>query len=385
MKSAAITCLAPASGSAASIGVSSRCDGRLESLEEASMRASNEQRSRSSAAVWRLRQCLPMIGASFCFALLGAIAKEASAVYDAYEIVFYRSLACTLWAWAELRLSGHTLRTSMPMEHATRSATGAVAMLLWFGALGGLPMATAVTLNLTSSVWMAGFAVCGGLLLGRGKIQPQLLGAVLFGFGGIALMLQPSIGRGQFWFGAAAAASGLLTAIASVTISALGRAGEPVSRIFFYSSVGPAVAGAALAAMRSGFHEHTARSLAVLLALGIAASLSQTLKTRAFCTSATLLNAALQYLSIVFSFCAGVWLFGEPVTLSAISGMFLVVLAGVAAALAGERLPSPAAREGGPSESGQEGAACGLPQDVLGRHRHRLTTDLGLKNSVVES
>jgi S-adenosylmethionine uptake transporter len=64
--------------------------------------------------------------------------------------------------------------------------------------------------------------------------------------------------------------------------------------------------------------------------------LAQTLKTRAFCTGATLLNAALQYLSIVFSFCAGVWLFGEPVTLSAISGMLLVVLAGFAAALVGE-------------------------------------------------
>jgi drug/metabolite transporter (DMT)-like permease len=194
------------------------------------------------------------------------IAKEASAAYDAYELDFYRSLACTLWAWAELRLRGLTLRTSMPMGHAARSATGAVALLLWFAALGGLPVATAVTLNLTSSVWLAGFAVCGALLLGRVKVQLQLLGAVLFGFGGIALVLQPSIGRDQFWFGAAALASGLLTAIACLTISALGRAGEPVSRIFFYSSVNPAVAGAALAAVGNGFHEHTAQGLAVLCA-----------------------------------------------------------------------------------------------------------------------
>lgn len=331
MESPAHTRVAPASCSTSSIDVPIRNSGCCEPLEHP-RHTFGERSIHLALALWRgFRQCLPMIGAAFCFALLGLIVKEASAHYDSYELVFYRSVACTLWAWAESRLLGHTLRTSVPMGHAVRGITGAAALILWFTALGGLPLGTAVTLNLTSSVWMAAFAFCSAVLFGRGKIQLQLIGAVLCGFGGIALILQPSIGRGQLWFGAAGLASGLMTAMACLTISALSRAGEPVSRIYFYSAVAPAIAGAALAVMGNGFHAHTARGLAELVAIGLASSTAQALMTRAYCVGAPLPDAALQYLSIVFSFCASVSVFGEPVSFSVISGTLLVAGAGFAA------------------------------------------------------
>jgi S-adenosylmethionine uptake transporter len=76
---------------------------------------------------------------------------------------------------------------------------------------------------------------------------------------------------------------------------------------------------------------HTAGGLALLLAVGLLATAAQLLMTRAYAKGRPLVNASLQYLGIAYSFGFGVLLFDDPVTPMALSGMVLVVAAGLAA------------------------------------------------------
>jgi drug/metabolite transporter (DMT)-like permease len=92
-----------------------------------------------------------------------------------------------------------------------------------------------------------------------------------------------------------------------------------------------------------GASAHTPRGLALLLAIGLLATVAQMLMTRAYRIGRTLANASLQYLGIVFSFVFGVLLWGDAVTLSAVAGMVLIVGAGLYATLLRSRQAQDAA------------------------------------------
>jgi S-adenosylmethionine uptake transporter len=258
--------------------------------------------------------------------------KWASAQYGAGELVFYRSLFGTLFIAALTRVRGPSLRTAVPAMHFWRSASGVVSLTLWFYAIGGLPLATAMTLNYMSSVWMALFLLGGAVLLGAARVDGRLVAAVLTGFAGVALMLRPTLEQQQLWHGLAGLLSGLLAAMAYLQVTALGRAGEPEERIVFYFSLGGLGVGALWMAWQ-GASSHSPRGLALLLAIGLLATSAQMMMTRAYRIGHTLSNASLQYLGLAFSFVFGVLLFDDPVTWMALAGMVLIVVAGLTATL----------------------------------------------------
>jgi S-adenosylmethionine uptake transporter len=207
---------------------------------------------------------------------------------------------------------------------------GVAALVLWFYAIARLPLATAVTLNYMSSVWMALFLIGGAVLVGAQRVDPRLVATVLVGFCGVALVLKPTIGRDQLVPGMVGLASGMLSAMAYLQVTTLGRAGEPEIRVVFYFSLGSCVAGIALV-LASGWHAHTAYGIFLLLGCGVLATSAQMLMTRAYAIGRTLSNASLNYLGIAFSFLYGVFLFHDPLTWPALSGMALIVAAGLAA------------------------------------------------------
>ncbi len=274
-----------------------------------------------------------MVLASLMFATMGVCVKFASDTYTAGEIVMYRGAVGALLVGALARARGVGFATTMPTMHFWRNASGVVAMILWFYAIGGLPLSTGMTLNYMSSVWMAVFLVGGAVVVGSARIDGRLIAAVLAGFAGVALVLKPTMGQDQLGAGLAGLLSGMLSALAYLQVTALGRAGEPELRIVFYFSLGCALAGAAFAAATQGFHAHTARGAALLLAVGLLAAVAQLLITRAYAIGSPLANASLAYSGIVFSVGFGVWLFDDPLPWSSVAGMMLIVAAGVAATM----------------------------------------------------
>ncbi len=282
-----------------------------------------------------------IVVASLLFATMGVCVKLASTDYGSGEIVMYRGLVGALMIGALSRWRGESLRTALPAQHFLRSLTGVAALCLWFYAIGKLPLATAMTLNYTSSLWLALFLVGGAAVLGTKAVDARLVLAGLVGFAGVVLVLRPTIEQGQLWHGLVGLLSGMLSAAGYLQVSALGRAGETDSRIVFYFSIGGVLGGAALSTL-TGWHAHSWRGLGSLLAVGVLATVGQLMLTRAYARGRTLVNASLQYLGIGFSFLYGVLLFDDAVTRIAVLGMLLIVGAGVRATLL--RAPAAAGR-----------------------------------------
>ena len=292
-----------------------------------------------------------MVLASLLFALMGVCVKFASERYSAGEIVLYRGTLGALLMAAAAWVHGSTLRTPVAGMHFWRSLTGVAALCLWFYAIGELPLATAVTLNYMSSVWMALFLVGGAIALGGARVDWRLVATVLAGFAGVAMVLRPAIEREQFWGGLAGLMSGVLAALAYLQVTALGRAGEPEIRVVFYFSMGGVVAGALLAPLTGGLHGHDATGIALLFAVGMLATAAQWMMTRAYGGGATLVNASLQYSGIAWSFVFGVLWFNDPVTPVALAGMALIAVAGIAATRLSRAAGGPAGANSGVVES----------------------------------
>lgn len=294
-----------------------------------------------------------MVLATFLFATMGVCVKLASEFYAASEIVMYRGLVGLVMMAVLCRQQRVSLRTRLPGMHLWRSIAGVASLSLWFYAIGQLPLATAMTLNYMSSVWMALFLLGGAVLMGAQRLDWRLMAAVLLGFAGVALILRPTLDQQQLWHGLAGLLSGMLAAMAYLQVTALGRAGEPEARVVFYFSLGGAVAGAVITAVaQGGLQAHSLWGAALLLAVGLLATTAQVLLTRAYGTGKPLVNACLQYLGIVFSFLYGMLLFKDTLTWSATIGMLLIIGAGVAATLLRSNIaPPPKDSQFNPAES----------------------------------
>lgn len=271
-----------------------------------------------------------MVLASLLFSTMAVCVKLAAALYHTGEIVFYRGLTGSLMMLAFARWQGGTVATRIPAMHFWRSLSGVLSLMAWFYAIGNLPLATAMTLNYMSSVWMAMFLIGGAVMLGSTRVDGRLIATVLIGFAGVGLILRPTIEHDQLWHGLVGLVSGMIAATAYLQVTALGRAGEPEYRIVFYFSLGGVIAGL-ISMIATGPSPHTLRGAALLLAVGVLATVAQLLMTRAYSTGRPLVNASLQYLGIAFSTIYGVVLFDDRITWMTIAGMGLIVVAGLGA------------------------------------------------------
>jgi putative transmembrane protein len=281
-----------------------------------------------------------MLAAAFFFSSMGVCVKYAAAHFTPLEIIFYRGLFGMLFTAALVRMRGVPLATRWPWAHAWRNVVGVGAMSAWFYAMAHLPLATAMTLNYMSSVWIAVFVLGGALLMRRWddlRAQWPLALTVAAGFAGVVLILRPAIAQDEHVAGLIGLASGMLAAMAYMQVAALGRLGEPETRTVFYFSLGSALAGAAATCI-TGWHGLNTHDAWWLLPVGLLAVLGQLCLTRAYTRSATMLVANLQYSGIVFAALYGVALFGEYLPLTGWLGIVLITASGMAASLWRKRL-----------------------------------------------
>jgi S-adenosylmethionine uptake transporter len=294
-------------------------------------------------------QALWMLLASLFFATMGVCIKFASEHFNSFEIVCYRGMVGVIFLLGMTRVRGVSLRTSVPMMHFWRSVVGVTALTSWFYAIAALPLATAVTLNYMSSVWIAAFLLGGALLVqGRNapiKQQGPLFLAVLAGFAGVAMMLRPTLNEDQFVGAFVGLLSGIFSAFAYLQVAALSRAGEPESRTVFYFSIGAVLAGA-LGMVFVGASTWHWPSALWLLPIGLLAVFGQLCMTRAYASGATLVVANLQYSGIVFAGIYSLTIFGDQLPLIGWLGMGLIVVSGITAtALRARAIPNAPAED----------------------------------------
>ena len=278
-------------------------------------------------------QALWMVLASLFFSSMSVCVKFAATHFNTFELVSYRGAIGTLIMALLCQRKGISLKTPVAKMHIYRSIVGVISLAAWFYAIAKLPLATAMTLNYMSGVWVAAFLVGSTIFLGsfkNAKRQIPVALTVLAGFAGVVMTLRPTFEQNQMLAGLIGVASGMIAAMAYLQVAALGKVGEPVERTVFYFSLGAAVAGG-LCMLFFGVSEWHWPSALWLLPIGILAVLGQWCMTQAYTDGATIVVANLQYAGIVFSALFGLVLFGDQIPLIGWAGMCLIVLSGFAA------------------------------------------------------
>ncbi len=282
-------------------------------------------------ALWML------LGAAF-FATMGVCVKFGSEHFNSAELVFYRGVVGLVFMAAVARQQKVSVRTQYLGMHVWRSVIGVVSLSAWFYAISKLPLATSMTLNYMSSVWVAAFIVGGSLVNwkpGQGQSlasQGPLALTVIAGFTGVVMVLRPTMAQDQIYAGLIGLMSGFFAAFAYMQVTALGRVGEPETRTVFYFAIGTLIAG--LVGMTfMGVSTWEWAHAVWLVPVGVFASLGQLCLTRAYSQGATLVVANLQYSGIVFAALYSLLLFGDDIPLIGWMGMALIIASGITATL----------------------------------------------------
>lgn len=285
-------------------------------------------------------QAVWMILSAFLIASMGVCVKFASAYFTSAELVFYRGVVSMVFMAAYAQVYGTSLRTRYPAMHAWRSVIGVASLSAWFYAIAHLPLATAMTLNYMSSVWIAAFLVGGTLMMSKpgkkGPSQGPLVLAILASFAGVVMLLRPAMDQNQSFAGLIGLLSGLGAAFAYMQVMAISRMGEPEIRTVFYFAVGTMIAGA-LGMSVTGLSSWNWQHALWLPPLGILASLGQLAMTKAYSMSqnhgGTLMVANLQYSGIVFAALYSLMLFGDHIALMGWAGMALIIVSAITATI----------------------------------------------------
>jgi S-adenosylmethionine uptake transporter len=289
----------------------------------------------------RSRGALWMLLGAFAFATMGVCVKYASEHFHAAEMVFYRGLISVLLMGAMMRWRRIEWRTRHPSAHAWRSLSGVVSLTAWYYAIAALPLATAMTLNYMSSVWVGAFLIGAQLIRGQ-RLQQQgpLMLAVLASFAGVVMILRPTLEQNQLVAGLVGLISGLVSAVAYLQVTSLGRLGEPEDRTVFYFSLACTLAGGLIMAALGASPWRW--DIGVwLLPMGVLATVGQWCITRAYREGAMLVVANLQYSGIIFGALYSLLLFGDQIPLVGWLGMLIITVSGIGATIVrGRATPS---------------------------------------------
>ncbi|MBI5889346.1 MAG: DMT family transporter [Nitrosomonadales bacterium] len=265
-----------------------------------------------------------MLVAGLLFACMGVLVKLGGPHFSTSELVFYRSLFGLFIVFAMQHRQQVPLATALWQGHLWRGLSGTFAMMLFFYCISVLPLATAITLNYTSSLFLTILT----LVVYKDRLHWPLIASLTLGFVGVVLLLHPTLERDQFVSGLLGLASGFLAGFALLNVRQLGLMGEPAVRVVFYFNlVATLVSGAWVT--QTEIHAVAWSDLPLLVALGASATFAQLAMTRAYRIGQTQVVSTLSYSTIVFSALFGLLFWQELLPPVAWLGIALIIASGV--------------------------------------------------------
>lgn len=265
-----------------------------------------------------------MLVAALGFAIMGALVKVGAQKFSSSELVFYRSIFGLMVIYFYIFRKKLPLATPVLFKQMSRALVGFASLVLFFYAIAHLPLATAITLNYTSPLFLAIFTP----FLLHEKPKKTLFIMLAIGFAGISLLLKPTINSADWLAGSLGLLSGLGAALAYIHVKQLGTLNEPDWRTVFYFTLVSTI-GAGLWMLLDSFHALDWQDLPVLFGLGLSATIAQLAMTRAYRTGDTLVVASLGYLTVVLASLFGVIWWHEHLSLDAYMAIGLIILSGI--------------------------------------------------------
>ena len=240
------------------------------------------------------------------------------------ESLFWRQLGSAICAtaWVARGPGFTTLRTKRVAAHVTRMGIGLSAMYLNFLAMTLLPLAEATAIGFSVPIFSV---VLAALVLGEptGKWR---WGAVILGFIGVLVVVQPGSSHLPLQGGAVAVVAALLTAAVTIVIRRLG-ATEAAATTVFWFAVSSLVPLALLMPWFAGTH-HTG-TWAIIAGLSLAGGLAQLTLTGALRLAPVALVMPMDYTSLLWATLFGAWLFAELPTPWTWAGAPVIVASGL--------------------------------------------------------
>lgn len=268
------------------------------------------------------RGAVLMVASGLLFSTMGALIKYISVHLPNEMVVFFRSamglLVLLPWVW---RRGFNHLKTTHWRGHLLRGLAGLAAMYCYFYAIAHLPLAEATLLNYSTPLFVPFIA---GLWLGE-KISSRLWLAIGTGFVGILLILKPGL---ELFTPVSliGVSSGLFAALAMVSIRRLTRSESTLSIVFYFSAVCTTVSAVPLLWR---WQPPEPGLWVLLVAVGVLASLAQSLLTRAYSHAPAAQVGPFTYSTVVFAAIAGWAFWGEIPDVLSFAGAVLVCLAGM--------------------------------------------------------
>ena len=266
-----------------------------------------------------------MTAGTLMLTLQDAVSKWLITDYSVGEILFYRGL----WAYIPLAFfawqSGgwRVLRSAHPTVNFTRACLNSSAGLAMISAYAFMPLATAMAIMFAAPILVTALS---GPLLGESVGRWRWF-AVLLGFVGVILILQPEQGVWE-WFLLLPLLAAVFVAVRDVLTRKLGAVDDP-SGILFYT-VTVSVLFGALWMAAFGASWPTPQAWAVFIAMGLLNGVAHFATIKAFTVARAATLMPLRYLSLVWAGLIGFMVWGDVPTVLALAGAVLVVVSGLA-------------------------------------------------------
>ena len=286
------------------------------------------------------RGILFMLLASLSFAMMGGFAKVVSQTLPPVEVTFFRNIfgvvivGLAIWK-VPLKQTG-----GKPLLLLFRGSMGFLALLAYFYIMAHIPLGEAVTYNKTSPIFVAIFAY---LFLNE-KLHKSALLAIIIGFIGIVMVAQPQGGSFDK-YDILGIFSGIGAALAYTSIRELRKYYDTRAIVMSFMGVGT-IAPLILMLitpyvnvseefdwMFAEFVMPQGVEWAYVTAVGIFATISQLLMTKAYEVTKAGIVGTISYSNIVFAVFIGVML-GDPIPgFWTVLGIILVISSGLLVAL----------------------------------------------------
>lgn len=281
-----------------------------------------------------------MLLASLTFAFMGAFAKLSSLTMPSLEVVFFRNVAGVVLIGLAVLKKPMTQVGGKPWLLLFRGTMGFLALLAFFYNIAHISLGDAMTFSKTSTIFTAIFA----WMFLKEKLTLGAWGAIGIGFVGIIMITQPS-GIGFSKYDLLGIFSGIGAALAYTSIRELKKFYD--TRAIVLSFMGVGTAGPILLFLLSSyitipeldfiFGAFVMPSGVVwfyVLGMGLFATLSQVLMTKAYSQTQAGIVATVSYMNIPFSIAVGVMLGDSLPSMAVTFGIVLIILSGIMVARA---------------------------------------------------
>ena len=270
-----------------------------------------------------------MLVAALGFAIMGLLVKIGAQKFSSAELVFYRSLFGLIAIYLYISLQKLPLATPVMGKQMSRAIVGFTSLVLYFYAISKLALATAITLNYTSPLFLAIFMpLFFKRELLHEKSRKMLYIAIFIGFIGMVLLLKPTFESEKWLAGLLGLLSGMGAAVAYIHVKQLGNLNEPDWRTVFYFTL-ISTMGSTVWMLLQHFTAIDWQDMPLLLGLGISATIAQLAMTRAYRTGNTLTVASLAYITVVLASLFGWWIWHEKLSSDEWLAIGLIIASGI--------------------------------------------------------